>query len=357
MITLGDGQPDAVADDGVRFHVLPDELLDHVVEQRWPLAADRTLRSLPHVDVVFAAEWGADAWRYAVRPQRAPLVTNLQTSTVQLLKGSPGVRPWSTARPRFLVPRTLERLQARRSQLILGCSRFVLDWAEQLWPIAPVPRAVLHNSVDVDGIRELARGPMPDGMPTEGPLIVFAGRLDPRKGVDLLVAAMHTVWDRHPRASVAFFGRDGTWAHGAATSDHLRELAGPHRRRLVFFGDRDHSELMPALARADVAAFPSVTEALALVALEALALGTPLVVGSGTGMAEVVRDGSDGYVVDPRDTGAVGGALLRLIENPELARRMGESAARHADDFTAARAAERFEQLCAEHLRVGDAAA
>lgn len=91
---------------------------------------------------------------------------------------------------------------------------------------------------------------------------------------------------------------------------------------------------LPSLyRRADVFVFPSLSEGMGLVVLEAMACGCPVIVTT-HGPSEVVRDGIDGFVVPAGDAEAIGTALEKLYRDPELRKRMSESARRQAAEYS-----------------------
>jgi glycosyltransferase involved in cell wall biosynthesis len=85
--------------------------------------------------------------------------------------------------------------------------------------------------------------------------------------------------------------------------------------------------------RADVFVFPSLSEGMGLVALEAMACGCPVIVTT-HGPSEVVRDGIDGFVVPAGDAEAVRVALEKLYQDPELRQRMSQSAQEQAARYS-----------------------
>ena len=100
-------------------------------------------------------------------------------------------------------------------------------------------------------------------------------------------------------------------------------------------------ELAVWTSAATAVAVPSYNESFGLVAVEAQATGTPVVAAAVGGLTTVVRDGVSGLLVDthePRDWAA---SLRRLIDDPELAARLGRGAVAHAQDFSWERTAER----------------
>jgi glycosyltransferase involved in cell wall biosynthesis len=139
---------------------------------------------------------------------------------------------------------------------------------------------------------------------------------------------------RLPEARLVLAGRD--LEQGGAFQDELEresELLGIRER--VEFGF--HDDVPALLETLDVVALPSWTEGLPLVLLEAMARGRPVVATPVGGTPELVTDGETGLLVPPRDPEALAAALRRVLDDPELARRLGEAArARVAERFSAA---------------------
>ncbi len=229
VVTITTASPRRVRDDGVEVSVMrrPNpERLWFLEDVLWTVPVTDRLRRLGRFDVVLGAEWGGDLALYSTRKGRGPLATNLTTSLEQALHISPGWRRSRRMRARHAMQRRLERAQTERSDLLIASSHAILDWTRELWDIDDIPSVVLPNGVDVARVRSSAEGPLPDGFPEDGPVVAFSGRLEGRKGVQVLVPAMHEVWQRFPSARLVLMGRDGDW-EGGRMSDHLR---GARRR-------------------------------------------------------------------------------------------------------------------------------
>jgi glycosyltransferase involved in cell wall biosynthesis len=154
-------------------------------------------------------------------------------------------------------------------------------------------------------------GPVPEGVP----LFVYAGRLVPPKGVDLLLEAMATYRRERGPCRLWVLG-DGP--DRAALAEQARRLA--IEDSVAFLGPVDHRGLKGALAACDALVFPTLQDFIGRVVVEALTVGTPVVVSPMTGAAQtIVRDGVNGIVVDPRDRRALAGALWRSADPATLA--------------------------------------
>jgi glycosyltransferase involved in cell wall biosynthesis len=177
--------------------------------------------------------------------------------------------------------------------------------------------------------------------------VLFVGRLTPHKGVDVLIRALP------PDAALTVIGSEGHDPHSPERGypDLLRSLASGQRVR--FAGTVDDPELASAYRRAVALVVPSVeqtcygrtvavSELLGLVALEAMASGTPVIASGVGGLPEVVQHGETGFLVPPGDATALRQRIETLLGDRDLASRMGARAReRVLARWTWARCAER----------------
>lgn len=154
------------------------------------------------------------------------------------------------------------------------------------------------------------------------PVLALVGRLEHEKGAQDAIAAVATLGDREPAPHLLLVG-DGS------RSDDLRRQAADLGvvARVHLLGRRADPEVAAFLGAADVALVPSRYEPFGLVALEAMAAGTPLVVSATGGLVDVVEDGISGLVVPPADPAALARAIARLLDDDDLRRRLSETAA------------------------------
>ena len=149
----------------------------------------------------------------------------------------------------------------------------------------------------------------PLGVPSDRPLVVFVGTLEPRKGVAPLVAAFDEVARPDPDVVLVLGGQTG-W--GMAETERAL-AAGPPRRTGSSAPATCPDQAVPALLRqASVVAYPALEEGFGLPALEALACGAPLVTTEGTAMAELAAGAA--LLVPPGDAGALAGALRTALD-------------------------------------------
>ena len=203
--------------------------------------------------------------------------------------------------------------------------------------------------------RAAARGRL--GLPLTALMPMFVGRIQPLKGPEILLHAVHLLLEQRPelrrRLVVPVVG--GPSGSGLARPEGLQKLAA----RL---GLGDVVRFQPPVAQqqladwyraADVLVMPSYSESFGLVAVEAQACGTPVVAAAVGGLPVAVRDGQTGLLVDGHDPADYARALGRFADDPGLALRMGVAAVGHARRFgwdaVAAGTAAVYEQVLAEY--------
>lgn len=306
------------------------------------LSIARTSRAVLRLapDIVQAAEWGAEAW-WPARFARVPVVTRLATPTYlaeALNRGAPD--------PATEILRRLERDQARRSAALVAPSRAIAERVRRDWALTERTITVIPNPVDADEIRAAA-APEPS-LELPDRYIVFFGRLERRKGIDVLADALPDVLDRHPDMAVVLIGRDPSQSG---------EMAALVQRRLGRFGDRvklvgqlPRPAALGVVARAAIVVLPSRWEAFGFVAAEALALGRAIVATDGSGLAEVVEDGRSGWLVPPDDSDALRRTLLERLADPASLREIEPAARDRAGQFRPPEIARRLEALYEEVL-------
>lgn len=331
VLTRADGDPGTVAYEGVVVTTRrpPDRSL-LPTRLAWARVVREWIDALDGVDVIFAPEWGGEAALCAGRAGHPPVVTNLATSLrqIRLIEQE---RVSVAGRLRDGVQHWLEARQARRSAGILACSHAVLSWSDALWSLGDTPSTVLPNFTDVDRIRAYGRGPLPEAWPNSGPVVLYFGRLERRKGVHVLAEAVPRIAHAVPGTQFVFIGATSEF-EGRPMSDSIWERVGPTFASDVhLLGPLDVEQLLPAVAAADVAVFPSLWENFSIAAVEARVLGRPIVATSGNGFDDFVRDGVDGVLVPPNDAVALSAGVTGLLRDAGRRAELGRAAAQAAD--------------------------
>jgi D-inositol-3-phosphate glycosyltransferase len=192
--------------------------------------------------------------------------------------------------------------------------------------------------------REAARREIGYG---SGRLLLFVGRLERLKGVEIAIRALALLRDRrHDDVRLLILGED-SHEGDESEKDRLKGIAAELgvRDRVDFIGSVAHHELPYFYAAADVCVMPSYSESFGLVALEAQACGCPVVASGVSGLRSVVRDEVSGFLIDEHEPVAYAERIGRVLSDRELAQQMGRRGSLLAQRFSWTRTADRLEQL------------
>lgn len=267
-------------------------------------------------DRVFLPEWSALG---SALPRTAPLVTNLATS-LRLSNRVSGFRLRDfpiAGRIVVLVQDALETRQIRRSAALVAISSAMLARTRELLGRVP-PAAVVRNCIDVQAVRAAASNAgLPDRWPTgSAPTVLFLGRLERRKGVVEALRAFALLLERVPDARLVLAGASGDRRFEPDVATLLSLVPEAARDRVVWLGHVAGDELYRTVGAATVVMCPSRWEGFGNVALEVKAIGTPLVVTTGSGYDDFCTDHVDCLMVPPSDHRALARALHEVLEAP-----------------------------------------
>jgi len=254
--------------------------------------------------------------------------------------------------------------RAEAEAAIMACSEVVLASCSveanqliELYGADPDRIRIVPPGVDhaffAPGHRPQARRAV--DLPSEGPLIVFVGRIQPLKGADLALKVLEKVSSHHDDATLVVVGGP-SGPHGREHLESLHDYVKLHDlEAMVRFVDPQPHELLSTYYRAaDVCLVPSRSESFGLVALEAAACGTPVVAAAVGGLTTLVEDGRTGYLVDGHDISGFARAVGRVIDDPTQTAELAANGVERARSFTWARGASllcsTYEELAIERL-------
>jgi teichuronic acid biosynthesis glycosyltransferase TuaC len=276
-----------------------------------PVAVPLYLASLlPHRATLRRADVVLATWAYpdgcaavlAARAAGKPCVVKVHGSDVNVVL--------QTRAARAVAARVLPLADA-----VVAVSRPLADELVRLG----VPRERVHlvmNGVDtaIFRPRDRAEAKARCGLAPEARVVLFVGRLEPKKGIHELLDAFERVRARLPRATLVMVGDGVSSSDVRARLAAWREGAGDAAARVV--GPQSPADVARWMAACDVLTLPSWAEGTPNVVLEALASGRPVVATRVGGIPDVLSDPRSGLVVPARDPAALEDALTRALQQP-----------------------------------------
>jgi glycosyltransferase involved in cell wall biosynthesis/GT2 family glycosyltransferase len=307
----------------------------------WPLTVleeiDR-IEGMRHVDLVQCPNWAAEGVA-AILSGRYTTVLGLYTP-IRTVAGMD--HRVSLDSPRVQAFIDLERRCYEGADAFLACGPAIVDEIESSYGV----------ELGRDRLGTVPHGiPRPDGVERDEHHesvveILYVGRLEPRKGVDVLLEAIVPLLRDHPDVRVVLAGDDSIPGPSGATyrQEFEARFGDELGDRVRFLGRVTEQELARRYASCDIFVAPSRFESFGLILLEAMMFSKPVVGTALSGMEEIVRDGVEGRLVPPGDGAALFDALDGLVRAGDLRREMGAAGQRRYEDvYTVERMAQAVE--------------
>ncbi|MGH8961221.1 MAG: glycosyltransferase family 4 protein [Jatrophihabitantaceae bacterium] len=256
-------------------------------------------------DVIHAHDWlVAQSAVTLAQVTGAALVTTIHATEAGRHQG------W-LPQPLNLAIHSVERWLVQRSDTVITCSTAMHDEVTRLFEVPDAHVHVVPNGIDVARWRARARA-----RAGEHPLVLFAGRLVHEKGVQTLLEAVRPLRARRPTLRLAVAGTGPYESSLQARARRLRIA-----RSVDWLGFVPEDELARLFAAADVVVVPSLYEPFGLVALEAAAAHTSLVVAEAGGLLDLIADRVATASFPATDVGALVAAVDGVLADPAAARR------------------------------------
>jgi len=199
---------------------------------------------------------------------------------------------------------------------------------------------IIPNGVDV------AQFSVTGPPPKMGKEVLYFGRLEHRKGPQVLVEALPALFKAVPDAHVVIAGE------GPLREKLENAVPKKLRKAVLFTGPFDDTDRLALLSAATVVALPALGgESFGITLAEAMAAGRPVVATSIPGYSAVARGGTDAVLVPPKDADALANEIAALLEDPARAKKMGQNGRRRAHTFDWPVVAEQIEETYGEALR------
>jgi glycosyltransferase involved in cell wall biosynthesis len=217
-----------------------------------------------------------------------------------------------------------QKAACRMANRVIANSSAVRSWLLSL--------GIKEDHIDVipNGIA-LAERPLPSrdlpirrelGIDLAAPVVAVVSRLNPGKGVEYFLRAATTVSQRCPAARFLIVGESYFNRSYRPELEKLAQELGL-AANVIFTGER--TDVPALLQEVNVSVLPSLSEGLSNSLLEAMAARLPVIATNVGGNPEIVRDGTTGFLVPSQDPEALSNAIIRVLESPDLADRLGEA--------------------------------
>lgn len=281
------------------------------------------------VTAVHAPIWDGQA-AAVLFDRKFPLVIGLYTPLRTWLEGHPHIAQDTSIQQNYIRPMLkLEELTLRECDAVHADSSAIISEIHEKYGIA-----FDRSRVDVihPGMSDWTRLPaVSAGLLPEGSVrILFVGRLERRKGIDVLLGILPMMIAKYPQLYADIVGNDAIASQNGETYRAMfeKEASTEARDRVRFHGEVAEERLRGFYRDCDIVVLPSRFESFGLVVLEAMMFGKPAVACRSSGMMEVAEDGQTALLAAPGNESSLADCLERLIEDPALRHRLGAAGRR-----------------------------
>jgi D-inositol-3-phosphate glycosyltransferase len=232
-----------------------------------------------------------------------------------------------------------ERAVLRLADRIVAATPAELAQLQWLYEAEPRKIVVIPPGVDVSHFYPIPPDEAKEviGVPPCEDMLLFVGRIEPLKGLDTLIQSIGQMQKQNVYVCLAVIGGDPDNSPEAQSAEMarvqtLRQEAGLSDL-ITFLGKRSQDTLPYYYSAADVVVVPSYYESFGMVALEAMACGTPVVASQVGGLAFLVQDGITGFTVPVDEPEALAEKLTVLVRDNELRQKLGQQALAVAQQY------------------------
>ena len=240
---------------------------------------------------------------------------------------------------------SIERQAVQESAAIVAASEIEVGELRDLYGADPAKVHVIPCGVDPTLFHPIRQADAREKLGRDQceRIVLFVGRIEQIKGIDVLLRALGLLFQRRPdlRSDVCLLVVGGALDPGDDAPEtekilELRRLVHEHRMEanVNFVGSLDQENLALFYAAADVCAVPSLTESFGLVALEAMACGTPVVGTRVGGLQTLIEHGESGLLVPAGDYPALADAIEQVLTDHRLRMHLAHGARDRAEHYT-----------------------
>jgi D-inositol-3-phosphate glycosyltransferase len=256
---------------------------------------------------------------------------------------------------------TIEKRAVRESAAVTAASEIEVAELVDLYGADRAKLHIIPCGVDLNVFRPMRQADARDALGRDQceRIVLFVGRIEQIKGIDVLLRALGLLFFRHPefRNDLCLLVVGGALDPNDDSPEiekieELQRLVHQHRMEanVSFVGSMDQQRLALFYAAADVCAVPSLTESFGLVALEAMACGTPVVGTRVGGLQTLIDDGQSGLLVPAGDYQALAESIAKVLTDHRLRMHLAHGARDRAEHYSWRSVGDQVETLYAKIL-------
>ncbi|MHB1105139.1 MAG: glycosyltransferase family 4 protein [Lutibacter sp.] len=289
--------------------------LEHIINE---------LYANQEIDLVEAPDWtGITSF---IKPKKCPVVIRLNGSDTYFCH--------LDQRPVKWINKFHEKRALQNANGLISVSQFTADLTNRLFGLNK-EFTIIPNAVDLSLFNNSVSTVTVPSEPVQSAVeagvrgLLYFGTLIRKKGLLELPLIFNQVVELHPESQLFLVGRDATdiVTGNASTWAMMQQLFSPKAlANVTYLGGVPYREIIKHIEQATLCVFPTFAEALPVSWLEAMALQKPVVASNIGWATEIIEDGEEGFLVNPKDHEIYANKIVTLLENPELQKQFGLAA-------------------------------
>jgi len=254
-----------------------------------------------------------------------------------------------------------EKNIAAKASALIASTELEKDELVRYYQTKPGKVHVVSPGVDHHLFRPLDKNKSREklNLPKTKKIILFVGRIDPVKGINLLIDAVGNLTDKHPEfektVQVLLIGGDiksRLFWQNPEVKKIVRNIAGRNLSCCIkFLGSKAHNRLPGYYSAADLVVLPSVYESFGLVVLEAMSGGAAIIASGSGGLKHLIEDGDTGIFFKSQDAQDLAKKIWELLHNPQKMESLGKNAYTESHKYCWDKQAEKIVKVYRQLIR------